>query len=186
MTSRSSLFPLARRRAWQWLVPMLLVLLFLATLLWLPRQAQQMEANERQEQLIADTLWVEQTIRFQLERNEDNLRLMANEIAAGYLSGQRLRERMTLITRNNRELVRIVWFGPDGKKLTASDGAIQSLQELSTPSRLTSEQAQTTRMPQYSQPAPPPGMQRPILMDYHVPLFLGQQYLGSVVATYSV
>ena len=165
---------------------MLLVLLFLATLLWLPRQAQQMEANERQEQLIADTLWVEQTIRFQLERNEDNLRLMANEIAAGYLSGQRLRERMTLITRNNRELVRIVWFGPDGKKLTASDGAIQSLQELSTPSRLTSEQAQTTRMPQYSQPAPPPGMQRPILMDYHVPLFLGQQYLGSVVATYSV
>jgi two-component system sensor histidine kinase DctS len=43
-----------------------LVLFFLAILIWLPWQARQMESNERQEQLIADTLWVEQTIRFQL------------------------------------------------------------------------------------------------------------------------
>jgi hypothetical protein len=46
---------------WRWLVPVLLVLLFLLVLLWLPWQARQMESNERQEQLIADTLWVEQT-----------------------------------------------------------------------------------------------------------------------------
>ena len=42
---------------WRWLVPVLLVLLFLLVLLWLPWQARQMESNERQEQLIADTLW---------------------------------------------------------------------------------------------------------------------------------
>ena len=51
---------------WRWLLPVLLVLLFLAVLLWLPWQARQMESNERQEQLIADTLWVEQTMRFEL------------------------------------------------------------------------------------------------------------------------
>jgi two-component system sensor histidine kinase DctS len=36
-----------------------LLLLFLFALLWLPWQAQRMESTERQEQLIADTLWVE-------------------------------------------------------------------------------------------------------------------------------
>ena len=50
--------PRARSRAWRlwrWVVPMLLVLLFLAVLIWLPWQARQMESTERQEQLIADT-----------------------------------------------------------------------------------------------------------------------------------
>ena len=65
--------PLSQRwsnQKWRWLLPILLVLLFLTTLIWLPWQAQRMEANERQEQLIADTLWVEQAIQFQLDRND--------------------------------------------------------------------------------------------------------------------
>ena len=67
----------------RWLLPVVLVLLFLAILIWLPWQARQMESNERQEQLIADTLWVEQTIRFQLGRHEEDLKSVANEILAG-------------------------------------------------------------------------------------------------------
>lgn len=175
-----------RKRLWHWLVPMMLVLLFVSTLLWLPWQAQQMEATERQEQLIADTLWVEQTIRFQLERNEDSIRLIGNEISAGYLSGQRLHERMAVLTRNNRELERIVWLDASGKTIVATDGAMIALTDLSPSSRVTAEQARTTKTPQYSQPAPPPGLSGPMLMDYYVPLYLGQQYLGSLIATYSV
>lgn len=175
-----------RRRIWQWLMPMLLVLLFLFTLLWLPRQAQQMEATERQEQLIADTLWVEQTIRFQLERIEDSLHLMANEIAAGYLTGKRLQERMAVLSRTHRELTRIVWLDATGKTVASSDDHPVSLENLSVSSREASEHARTTQTPQYAQPAPAPGMDRPILMDYHVPLFLGEQYLGSLVVTYSM
>ena len=38
-----------RSGPWRWLVPMLLVLLFLMVLVWLPWQARQMESNERQE-----------------------------------------------------------------------------------------------------------------------------------------
>src|SRR5690349_16051170 len=89
-------FP-SRRQGWRWLLPILLVLLFLSTLLWLPWQAQRMEANERQEQLIADTLWVEQAIRFQLGRDEESIRLIGTEITAGYLSGKRLLDRMNAL-----------------------------------------------------------------------------------------
>ena len=70
----------------RWLLPIVIVLLFMAILIWLPWQARQMESNERQEQLIADTLWVEQSIRFQLARHEESLRGLANEITAGHLS----------------------------------------------------------------------------------------------------
>jgi hypothetical protein len=66
---------------WRWLVPVLLVLLFLLVLLWLPWQARQMESNERQEQLIADTLWVEQTLRFELARSEEALATLGADLA---------------------------------------------------------------------------------------------------------
>ncbi|HZW21537.1 PAS domain S-box protein [Noviherbaspirillum sp.] len=178
-------FP-GRRRIWHWLVPMLLVMLFVSTLLWLPWQAQQMEATERQEQLIADTLWVEQTIRFQLDRNEDSIRLIGNEISTGYLSGKRLQDRMAVLIRNNRELNRIVWLDAQGKTVVSTDDSSIALTDFSSNSRITAERARATKTPHYSQPAPPPGLNGPMLMDYHVPLYLGEQYLGSLVASYSV
>lgn len=177
---------LNRKRIWHWLVPMLLVLLFVSTLLWLPWQAQQMETTERQEQLIADTLWVEQTIRFQLERNEDSIRLIANEISSGHLSGKRLQDRLAVLIRNNHELERIIWLDAAGKTVISTDGSSLSLTDFSAPSRLTAEQARATKTPQYSQPAPPPGMTGPMLLEYYVPLFLGEKYVGSLVASYSV
>lgn len=186
MHARYTFGPPTRRRTWQWLVPILLVLLFLITLLWLPRQAQQMEATERQEQLIADTLWVEQTIRFQLERNEESLRLIANELGTGYLSGKRLQERMAVLGRNNRELIRILWLNAQGETIASSDEQLVVLDDLSSSSRTTWERARSTRTPQYSQPAPPPGLNNPVLMDYHVPLFYAEKYVGSVIATYSM
>lgn len=179
------IFP-SRRQAWRWLLPILLMLLFLSTLLWLPWQAQRMEANERQEQLIADTLWVEQAIRFQLTRNEDSLRLIGTEIAAGYLPEQRLRDQLNALTRNNRELRRIVWLDADGKTMVSTDELPVTLADLSAPSRAAAAAARNLRSPVYGDPAPPPGLNAPILMDYHVPLYIGDIYSGSLVASYSV
>jgi two-component system sensor histidine kinase DctS len=173
-----------RRRIWHWLVPMLLVMLFVSTLLWLPWQTQQMEATERQEQLIADTLWVEQTIRFQLGRHEDNLDLIASEISTGHLSGKRLQDRLDIAIRNTRELNRVVWLDADGKPVISVGSSSITVTDLSAPSRLTLERARTSRVAQYSQPAPPPGREKPMLIDYHVPLFSGEQYLGTLVASY--
>lgn len=173
-----------RKNAWRWLLPIVLVLLFLSTLLWLPWQAQQMEANERQEQLIADTLWVEQTIRFQLSRNEESLSLVGTDIATNDLSGKKLLDRLTTLIRNNRELSRIVWLDASGKSIESSDDAQLSLSAFSIPSQAASQRAQGTEIPQYSQPAPQLGLSAPMSMDYHVPLFRGDQFIGSLVATY--
>ncbi|RQO32850.1 PAS domain-containing sensor histidine kinase [Herminiimonas sp. KBW02] len=174
-------FP-SRKQAWRWLAPLFLALLFLTTLIWLPLHEKQQEAAERQEQLIADSLWVEQTIRFQLQRNEESLGLMGSEIVSGYLVGKRLLDRMEGLIRNNHEIHRIIQLDADGKLLTSTDETLISFNELSAPSKRAYERARTTRTPLYSQPAT--DISGPVMIDYHVPLFVGNKYIGSIIASY--
>jgi two-component system sensor histidine kinase DctS len=167
-----------------WLPSVFLVLLFLAILLWLPWQAQRMEASDRQAQLIADTLWVEQAIRFQLGRNEENLHAIGEEIVNGTLSVNALRNRVDTLLRSNRELSRIVWFDANGRQLASTDNATISLKDFPETSQLAAEHARILKKPQYSEPAPPPGQPGPITLDYHLPLYAGGHYVGSLIATY--
>lgn len=173
-----------RQASWRWLLPVFLLLLFLFALLWLPWQAQRMEATERQEQMIADTLWVEQTVRFQLSRNEESLRLVASDMVAGYLDGRKWDDRMDALLRNSRELARVVWLDAQGRQVASTDDGVElSLSDLSLPSRQALEKARETRLPLYVQPVR--GSTGTVTMDYHVPLLRGSQYLGDLVATYT-
>ena len=174
-------FP-SRKQAWRWLIPLLLALLFLTTLIWLPLHEKQQEASERQEQLIADSLWVEQTIRFQLQRNEESLNLMASEIISGYLAGSRLQERMANLIRNNHEIHRIIELDADGKLITSTDETLITKNELSAASKRADARARATRTPMYSQPVA--DISGPVMFDYHVPLYVGDKYTGSVIASY--
>ncbi|MFJ7568034.1 PAS domain S-box protein [Herminiimonas sp. NPDC097707] len=174
-------FP-SRKQAWRWLIPLMLAGLFLTTLIWLPLHEKQQEASERQEQLIADSLWVEQTIRFQLQRNEESLKLMASEIITGYLNGPRLQERMANLIRNNHEIHRIIELDADGNLITSTDETLITKNELSVPSKRADERARATQTPMYSQPAP--DVSGPVMFDYHVPLFVDNKYTGSIIASY--
>jgi len=184
--------PLAARRpsansALRWLLPIVLVLFFLAILIWLPWQARQMESNERQEQLIADTLWVEQTIRFQLGRDEESLAALAQEIGLGRLTPQQGHDRLARVLRNGKELLRVVWLRPDGSLAATSDPQPAPV-VLTAASRATMELTRKTRNAMYTQPevqaSNPSAAPAEMLMDYHVPLFSGADYLGDLVATY--
>lgn len=175
-----------RRHLLRWLIPILLVLLFLLTLIWLPQQAQRMESSERQEQLIADSLWVEQAIRFQLSRDDESMRLIGSEIVNGHLNKEQFRGRLNALLRNNRELYRVTWFDVHGKPVASTDDYPISRDQLSAPSQETEEHSRNIRRPLYSAPAIPPGIAEPTLMDYHIPLFRDQHYVGSLVASYSM
>ncbi|MFL9879436.1 PAS domain S-box protein [Herbaspirillum rhizosphaerae] len=186
ISSPSHLLSPGRRHLLRWVMPILLVLLFLMTLIWLPRQAQQMESSERQEQLIADSLWVEQAIRFQLSRDDESMRLIAREIVGEHLKKEQFRTRLNALLRNNREFYRVTWFNVDGKPMASTDDFPVARNALSVPSQQTEEHSRTIRRPLYSAPAVPPGIAEPVLMDYHIPLFRDNHYIGSVVASYSV
>jgi two-component system sensor histidine kinase DctS len=170
---------------WRWLVPVLLVLLFLLVLLWLPWQARQMESNERQEQLIADTLWVEQTLRFELARSEEALATLGADLAADTPpTPETLQARLAQMFKNGHELRRVAWLDADGKQL-AVRGAELAGGALTQSSREAQAMSRTTRTGRYSDPY---GLPPPVrgLIDYHLPLYQGGRFKGSLVATYQL
>ncbi|MEB0137020.1 PAS domain S-box protein [Actimicrobium sp. CCC2.4] len=176
----------ARRQTWRWVLPGVLVLLFLGILTGLPWQAQRMESTERQEQLIADTLWVEQTIRFQLDRSNESLRLIASEIGDGQLLPQKFNERAAALLSGAREIKRIGWLAADGHTVASSDTADLSLSLSQWP--LAAQEALAhvidSRVPAYSRPMALPYSLRPVLFDYFVPMFADKKYVGALVLTY--
>ncbi|MEO8406892.1 MAG: PAS domain S-box protein [Oxalobacteraceae bacterium] len=180
-----------RKQAWRWLLPVLLVLLVLSILIWLPWQVQKMEVSERQEQLIADTLWVEQAIRFQLSRNEENFLQVGTEIASGIIGPDQLRERTVLLLKNSSEIRRVMWLDTSGAIVASSDRRANTPARLSDASAQAAVNARKLKSPQYSQPAgaaaataaSPPG---PMLMDCYLPIFRDGQYSGSLVIRYAL
>ena len=172
-----------RARSWRWLVPVLLVLLFLAVLVWLPWQARQMEATERQEQLIADTLWVEQTLRFELARSEEALAGLGADLVTRPPSPAALQARFRQMFNNGHELIRVVWYDAEGKVM-ASHG-LEPPAALPAPTRLAAEVAGAMRLGRYSEPYGATSA-APGVLDYVLPLYANGRPAGSLVATYSL
>jgi two-component system sensor histidine kinase DctS len=166
----------------RFVLPAVLVLLFLAVLVWLPWQARAMESNERQDQLIADTLWVEQAVRFELSRSEDALATLGADLIANP-STDKVKARMTQMLNNGHELRRVRWLGADGKPLL--EGGIEAPAVLPAPSQNAWELARATRKGRYGEPYRA-GAGARALVDYYLPLFRGGAYAGSLAATYDL
>jgi two-component system sensor histidine kinase DctS len=171
-------------RRWRWLLPVLLVLLFLAVLLWLPWQAREMEANERQEQLIADTLWVEQTLRFELTRDEEALASLGADLVNQPPEPAAIQSRMAQMFKNGQELRRIMWLAADGNVL-ATRGEETTNTAVGEASLLAGDNARRTRRGRYSEPYQT-SPSAPGMMDYHLPLFRLGVYQGSLVAKFDL
>ena len=171
-------------RRWRWLLPVLLVLLFLAVLFWLPWQAREMESNERQEQLIADTLWVEQTLRFELARDEEALASLGADLVGNPPDAAALQTRLAQMFKNGHELRRVIWFDADGA-LLATHGVEASTTTLLPASLLAGDNARRTRAGRYSEPYRVDAL-APAMIDYHLPLFQHGVYRGSLVAKFSL
>jgi two-component system sensor histidine kinase DctS len=172
-----------RAGPWRWLVPVLLVLLFLLVLVWLPWQARQMESNERQEQLIADTLWVEQTLRFELARSEEALAALGADLVADGPAAAVLQARLGQMFKNGRELQRLVWMDAQGRVkaqrgLDLPSGPTESSRNAGTMSR-------TTHAGRYSDPYGVTPLAHG-LIDFYLPLYHDGAYVGSLVATYNL
>ncbi|MES2934049.1 MAG: PAS domain S-box protein [Pseudomonadota bacterium] len=136
--------------------------------------------------MVVDTRGLEQAIRFQLEHNEELIQIAGAEVTKGRISKTTLLERLNSLHRNSREIQRIIWLAPTGKLLASTDESTTDPVIFSPESQVIGERARVTTRPQYSKPAPSSIRNGPMLMDFHVPLFLGDTYAGSLVATYQL
>ena len=169
----------ARRKPWRWLIPVILVLLFLFVIIWLPWQAQKMEATERQEQLIADTLWVEQSIRFEMRRNEEMVRSTGNDIEDGKLTPAIFHRRLQPIVSSNRVLLSLDWLDAHDR-IIASAGTNHGI-DLIGSSATVLLSARKRKSAEY---APPVSGNTPHI-SYFQPLFASGRYIGTLAVSYS-
>lgn len=172
-------------RLLRWLVPILLVLLFLAVLIWLPWQARQMESTERQQQLIADTLWVEQTLRFELSRSEEALSALGSDLAYASAVDPLLRARINQLFKNGPALYHLTWHDA-GNHLLLEQGNALTDSELAEQARADLVQvARSMRRGRYGKPYAATTPSRG-LVDFYLPLYRDGVFAGSLLATYSL
>jgi two-component system sensor histidine kinase DctS len=97
-----------------------LVILSLGALLWL------LERDEREQQritLINDALWAEQSLRFAIQSDRDDLQRVASEIRGG-VAPAALNARIESLLRNSPEIESVTLFGADDRvRLSVPGGA---------------------------------------------------------------
>ncbi|MFZ6656850.1 ATP-binding protein [Undibacterium sp. TJN19] len=169
---------------WRWIIPILLLLLFLSTLIWLPWQAQRMEANERQEQLIADSLWVEQAIQFQLTRNDEVLRQIGQEIKSAKLQKETVLDRFRGILKNNREVQRIAWYDAANKVIVDTrEGQLANAERLPLP-RFEFGALDVSEETVCLKPVLEINAKNAYLMHCQIPLIRDDRRIGSIMISY--
>ncbi len=176
------------RPGWRWALPLLpavLVFTVVASLVWLPWKAQNIESAERQEQLIADTLWVEQSVRLQLARDEESLQQVAADLGSGRLSAPEFRARLLPVLDSRRELVRVDWLDVNNRVLASTDEAAPVAVRRTEQQIATAESARRTGKARYAIPSRAADAQGQMRMEYDLPLLEYGRYKGSLVATYS-
>jgi two-component system sensor histidine kinase DctS len=104
---------LSGRARWLGRLPYLALALFLGAitaLVWLTRQY---DADEQQASLISDVLWMEQNLRFQLDRNEASLQQIGPTLLADPALSPQTEAQLRHLLGAERGLIRILWLAPD-------------------------------------------------------------------------
>ncbi len=98
-------------RLWRrvrWWLPGVIVVLLLGATSFLLTLSESQERAALQDQLITDSLWVRQSLQFQLEREAEALSLIAADVGAGQLGRAALEARLQVFLRRGRESLEVV------------------------------------------------------------------------------
>jgi two-component system sensor histidine kinase DctS len=125
-------------RRLRWWLPALIFALLLAATLFLLTLSSTHESSQTQEQLITDTLWVKQTIQYQLDRHQETLQLLAADIAGRKLDNASVRARFESFLRNTKEALKVTYVnaallpqvavGREGGRVTVPDDQSDDMQ----------------------------------------------------------
>ncbi len=184
--------PAAMQERWfHNLAPLSLALCLAAitALVWFTRAY---DAEEQQATLISDTLWMEQNLRFQLDRNEAQLQ----QIAPALLSGERLstqaEAQLRQLLTQDRGLIRILWRDQDGQLV----GALPPITDKHLADKHPTDDTTTTTPEALSRltrsighpifGSPYPTADGQIHFEVSIPTWSDSAFLGTVIGVYSL
>ena len=187
--------PAPSRRQWLQYLPYASLALFLAAiaaLVWLTRSH---DADEQRTTLINDVLWMEQNLRFHLDRNETHLQEIAPELFGAQKPSPQTEARLAALLGQELGLERILWLSPEGRLLgatppLASERGIEAwgadpatdprAAARETAFRLASSIGRPVYGPHYTGPGELPHF------EVHVPAWSDEAQLGVVIGVYSL
>ena len=179
----------AGRKRWIQHLPYLSLTLFLAAiaaLVWLTREY---DADEQRTTLINDVLWMEQNLRFHLDRNEVNLQEIGRELFAERPLTPETEARLASLLNQERGLVQILWLSAEGHVLGAmpphpATNASAPGDAPAVVSEPTFQLARSVGRPVYGPTYPVMGNRHHF--EVHVPIWSEDSPPGVVVGVYSL
>jgi len=172
---------------WYWTAPRLAVNMFvlaLGALIWLLHRQ---DIEEQRATLISDMLWVEQNLDFQLSRNQEQLKQLAQDYFGGELAGSRFDPHARSLLQNSPGMVQLLILDDSGTLLRAAPGTLTDdlAGEALRPeaSRQAFRLSGSTGKASFSPPYPSGG-------EYHfdlvVPMYRDDRLLGTIMASFSI
>ncbi|HMV52630.1 MAG TPA: PAS domain S-box protein [Rhodocyclaceae bacterium] len=172
----------AAQPRWLWHLPRIapvLALVATAILLWYLHRN---EIEEQRATLISDVLWVEQNIRFQMERNVEQLGQLGQDAIGGTLDATTHEARTAALMRNSQGIQRVMLIDATGRPIRTSPPLPEAATRVAG---LADAIAIATRLarPTYG---PVRGGGNDAEFAVVVPLFSRQNYAGTMVGVYSL
>ena len=190
-TPTVALPPLGQPAAWRWRLPYLLLALFIGAILSLVWLVRSNDLEEQRATLISDVLWMEQNLRFQLEKNADLLGELAPELLGRDGMSYNAAARAMRLIQPGNPVVQVIWIMPDG----AIGGAMPRLEVMPPPA---GKAEATTELPSNAlvRLAAASGravfgpvfeaIDNDVRFAVYVPYYRGSEFAGVVVGVHSL
>ena len=174
------------------LAPLISVALFMAAIVaafWYLRSE---EIDRDQQALERDVEYAQQRMRLRLLERQEQVMLLARDLAAGDIGTAEFTNRAEVLTTQYPELQSLTWVDRDGRVITSYATPSVPSEQLRMPSeKLQDDEAaqsfdhvKATRQPVYTQPLAQAG-DYPPLLQFHTPVFGMSSFGGTVMAEYS-
>ncbi|MCE1238312.1 MAG: PAS domain S-box protein [Azonexaceae bacterium] len=175
----------SHRLRWLLALPKLGIVLLVIALISLLVLLHRSETEEQRTTLIKDVLWLEQSLRFHLNGNQEQLQQLALELPEG--GGEKLfRLRATHMLKNSPEIAQILWLDAHGHIVDAlpteqmpDTGGGPSARQISARAM---ELADKLSKPVYSETFTPPG--KGAFVEVLVPIRHQRKPAGVLIAVY--
>ena len=180
-------FAIAAPSAWRWRLPYVLLALFIAAILSLVWLVRENDLEEQRATLISDVLWIEQNLRFQLEKNADLLAELGPELLGRSGLSDTAAARAMRLIRPDNPVIQVIWMHPDASvadamprlEIEGGTGATPGV-PMESMFRLAAASGRAVFGPVYQ------ALEGDVRFALYVPFYRGSEFAGVVVGVHSL
>lgn len=174
--------------AWYWRLPPLMLALMLIVIIALVWMTRRFDDETQRETLINDVLWMEQDLRFRLDRNEEQLAQIGGELIGTQPISEQSAARLAQLLKPGNGLVQILWLNAQdtiiGGRPYATAGPLGEKGRGAIAPNETNRLASAVGRAVYGVPyAVIGGTWR---FNVHVPIFIDSRHVGTVIGVYTI